>query len=712
MLAQCSRSSPINPSEKDRFGIPGVPFPVGVEYYRGPTPKLDVWDEDFAHIRAGGFRIVRSHSYWNWMEPRPGLYELDDFDRMFDLGEKHRLFIWLDVMLATHGACPEWLTREHPDMRVVNYRGERVAPHAGVAYPQGGVIHCYDHPAWREYGGQLIRHMVHRYRDRPSLLIWGLWDGINLPSYWSRMGGGYPCYCEHTIARYKTWLRAQYTLDTLNERVLRRYRRWEDVAPPRSNHNVVEMLLYRRFHYENLADHLKWMVNEVKQIDSKHEVRAHGAWYPRPWDEQCARHVDSWGMSMPSNDLLTSRDPEKIAERAFVFDWSRSVGHNGCWWNEEIYAGMHPGGVVWKKQSDPRETNVLLWMTLMGGASGAMYWQYRPEYLSFESPGYNLVAHDGKPNARFESTVRTIEQIEGMVDYLPLSCPKAEVGIVYHPESQELFGYNDEDERFLSDLRGVYRTLWTRGIPADVITPRMDWSGYKLLFLPNVTLMDEETQRRIARTLEESPETHLVAEGSFGMYSADGQSSYCPPEGFADRLGVRVADFSAVTKFDIEQGRNVVKTDYGPASITSPCGYAILEPHSGTQPIASLEGETVGIRTADGRFTWFGFTLSAGFDDVGHPQVTLGLVEELGIRSPVAFEGDHIVPVVRRSRSGGWLVFVLNLDREDARARLFPRWQTAQAYDLLSGSELPIAENAIDLTVKSWEVAVIHCTER
>ena len=50
-------------SDGTRFDIPGVPFPVGVEYYRAPTPKRDVWEGDFARIRAAGFRIVRSFSY-------------------------------------------------------------------------------------------------------------------------------------------------------------------------------------------------------------------------------------------------------------------------------------------------------------------------------------------------------------------------------------------------------------------------------------------------------------------------------------------------------------------------------------------------------------------------------------------------------------------------------------------------------------------------
>ena len=477
-------------SDQQSFGIPGVPFPVGVEYYRAPIPKLDVWDEDFARLRAAGFRIVRSFSYWNHMEPRPGQYELEDFDRLFDLAEKHDLQVWLDLTLATHGACPEWLTREHPDMRIVTDSGEPVAPTAGAATPQGSQIHCYDHPAWRDYGGALLRHVVRRYRERPSLLIWGLWDGVGLAS-----ARGYPCYCPHTLARYEAWLRERFTLDELNERLLRRYRRWEDVEPPRSNGNVVEMLLYRRFHYENLAGHLQWMVDETKQIDPDHETRSHGGWSPRPWDEVCGAIADSWGMSMPSNNLLTSRDPHQLAERAFGFDWSRSAGKHGRWWNEEIYAGMSRGGVSWKKQSDPRELTTLLWMTLAHGASGAMFWQYRPEYLSFESPGYNLAALDGEPTPRFAAATRAIQQIDGVREHLPLECPRAEVGIVYHPESQELFGYNDENERYLGDLRGVYRTLWTHGVPADVLTPSMDWAGYRLLFLPNVTLMTDDRAR-------------------------------------------------------------------------------------------------------------------------------------------------------------------------------------------------------------------------
>lgn len=686
-------------------------FPIGVEYYRGPVPKEDVWDEDFARISAAGFHIVRSFSMWNHMEPRPGQYELDDFDLFFDVAAKHGLSVWLDLTLATHGSCPEWLIREHPDILSVNDLGQRSETWAGAATPQGSQVHCYDHPAWREYGGALLRHVVNRYKDRPNLLVWGLWDGIApLHVYSPRLGNSF-CYCEHTISRYKTWLRLRFTLDELNRHVVRRYRRWEDVQPPRSGHNVVEMILYHEFHYENLVCQMKWMADETTSIDPHHEIRAHAGASPRPWDERCAQLVDSWGMSMSSNNMLTSDDISAVTDRAFSFDWSRSVGKEGRWWNEEIYAGMSRGGVTWKKQSDPRELTTLLWLTLVGGAAGCMFWQYRPEYLSFESPGYNLVSLDGEPTARFDAVARAIKQIEGIRDHLPLECPRADVGIVYDPPSQDLFGLNDENERYLADMRGLYRTLWTNGISTDIVTSRMDWSGFRLLFLPNLALMTKEAQTRIAHTLTESPQTKLVAEGSFGMYSAEGLSSYHPPEGFGDIFQVRVADLSRVTQHDIEQGRNVLQTPYGPVSIISECGYAVLDPLEGAEAIASLGEETVAVRTTDGRFTWYGLTLSAGFGDVASPQLALGLTNDAGIDPQVRVEGRNVVPVVRRSHQGGWLIFAFNLGRGKAKVTLKPKWRTEHARNLLTGTEVQIADNCFQIEVEQWGVGVVYCDD-
>ena len=41
-------------SDEAKLRHPETPFPIGVEYYRGPVPRQDVWDADFARIKAAG----------------------------------------------------------------------------------------------------------------------------------------------------------------------------------------------------------------------------------------------------------------------------------------------------------------------------------------------------------------------------------------------------------------------------------------------------------------------------------------------------------------------------------------------------------------------------------------------------------------------------------------------------------------------------------
>ena len=348
-------------------------------------------------------------------------------------------------------------------------------------------------------------------------------------------------------------------------------------------------------------------------------------------------------------------------------------------------------------------------MTLAHGAAGAMFWQYRPDHVAFESPGYNLAALDGRPTPRLEAVSEAISQIDGIAEHLPLRVPKARVALVNHQPSHDLFTMNGESDRFLADLRGTYRTLWTNGIPVDIVTPGQDWAGYDLVLLSNVAMMTDEVRDRIARTLSDSPTVRLVAVGSLGMYADNGLSSYAPPEGLGTTFGVRVVDYSAVTGTDISQGRAVAETPYGSVPFDSPAGYAVLEPLQGAEAIASIGGQTVAVRTADGRCSWYGFSLAAGFGDVGSKDILLGLLSDCGIESPVELHGDRVIPVVRESANGGRLLFLFNVESRDASLSFTPRWATSTAQDLLMREDVPQDGGAYHIEVPQWGVSVLHC---
>ncbi len=669
-------------------------------------PPLHFWDQDFAAIRRSGIRIVRTFSFWNWLEPQPGKYELEDFDRLFDLAHKHDLLVWFDLTLATHGAAPEWMRRRHPDMCLVSSEGQVAVARAKKASPQGAQWHCYNHPKWREYGEALLRTIVSRYKDTSNLLMWNVWDGVATAA--AHYGFPKGCYCEHSIAAYQNWLRQHFDLDQLNRRLHRRYRDWQDVEPARSYSAIVEMMLWQEFQNEDLRDQVRWQVEVIRSIDDKHEIRGHGAHYPRIWDELSARELDSWGFSARSNDFLTSDDPYRFSDICFATDWSRSVGTGDRWWYEEIYAGMVPGGMHYKKQTTPQEISNNMWLALARGGAGALFWQYRPEYMSFEAPGLNLVSLGGLPLPRLAAVEQTIQKMNGLKEHLPLAVPKAEVGIVYHDKSDLLHQFGQARNEYRAALRGTYRTLWEHNIPADVISPRMDWNAYKVVYLPKMAVLDKEVIAKIRKTLGNAQGTQVVADGLFGTNAGNGRFSYDPPEGLSELLEVKMLDCTRLTQRDIRQGANRLRLVAGHFEMKRECNHAGLLLSGKAQPIAWYGDEVVGMETENGRFTWITFSLWEAFESPVRDEVLLPLVRSLGIGAPVKTQGDRIIVQRARSRQGGWLLFLFNLQDQIVRVQLSPQWKFSTVRDLIARRALRVRAQKISTHVPAGEVEVLY----
>ncbi len=687
---------------------PACPFPVGIEYYRPPVPPKEFWDKDFARISAAGMRIVRIFLPWNWVEPADGQFEFKDLDLFFDMAQKHHLKVWIDTLIGTHSACPEWLTKKYPDMRVEWGDGTIQQPRAAGFAAQGMMIHNYDHPQWRVYAERYVRAIVSRYKDHPALGVWGTWDGINLSAAWIR---DEPSYNSYTLEKYKNWLRHRFTLDELNRYLMRRYQSWDDVDPPRNNQALVEMMLYRQFHYENMADHLGWVADLIDRLDGKHEQRSHGGPFPRPWDELCSRRIDSWGLSHRSGDRMTGEDPCRMADEYLGYQWSRAIGRNGRWWNEEIYSNFI-GGLGHKgKRTIPEEAAAYLWLTLIEGAAGALFWQYRPEYMTFEAPGLSLVSLDGEPTDRWKAVERAIRQINSVSNHLPLTVPRADLAIGYSSLSEEIFTYAGQEASFGQDFKDSYRVLWANNIPRDIVTPGMEWSDYKLIYLPNFAVMDDKTIAHLRRFLTGPTGPSIIADGHFGSFAAKGHWSFHPPEGLSDLVQTRLADFDAITDSDIRQGKNIVKTEFGDFPILRPCQYSVLEPRGQNRVIATLNKDVVGTQSPDRRFTWFGFSLgtTCGPSTLNSPNLILPLVRSFDIASPFEIEGDPVIAFHRQSKSSGTLIFLLNLNLSPAQIKIKPNWKLNSLTDILHDDKpLPIRNNTFTTELKPGEVGVFY----
>lgn len=677
-------------------------FLVGTEYYRAPMPPQEFWDKDFAAIRRCGMQIVRTFSYWNWIEPQQGRFELDDFDLFFELARKHDLLVWFDLTLSTHGAAPEWMMRKHPDMRVVSSEGHVAMGVPGNAAPQGMNYHCYDHPKWKEYGEEFLRTVVGRYRDSPNLLMWNVWDGI------SPQAAAPGCYCTHSLAAYREWLQQNFTLDQLNQRLLRRYRDWQDVQPPRGNAGLVEMLLWREFQYQDLKMKAKWQVSLVRSIDPKHEIRAHGGHWPQYWDEMCSEEFDSWGYSAPTNNVLTSDDPYRLSNIFVAADWSRSIGRGGRWWYEEIYSGMNPGGIEFKRNTTPEEITFNMWLALARGATGVLFWQYRPEYFTYEAPGLNLVSLAGDPLPRLKAVTQTIREMSLLEDHLPLTIPKADLALVYHDKSHMMYEFGKGQDQYRDAILAFYRTFWQHNIPVDVITPKMDWSQYKIVCLPNTVLLDEQLAAKIAATVQNQQGTHVLADGLLGMNAASGRFSYAPPEGLSGSFGVKTLDYTRLTTDDIRRGQNKLRTENGSFEMTGESNYVGLSPSGKARAIAWYGDDVVGMESSDRRFTWITLSLATAFENPTRDQLLLGLIKPFGINEPVKSLGDRVIIQRAKSKLGGWLLFLFNFERTDAQVELEPGWGFSAVEDLVGKRPLTVQKSRFAIEVPSRGVKLVY----
>ena len=710
--------------DKDLSGIFDKPFPVGTEYYRPPAPTPDCWDEDLRRIRAAGMSLIRVWYCWTWVETLPNVYEFDDLDLLFDLAAKHELKVWVDSPLGTHMACPAWMLREHPDMRAVWRDGSVQQDRAGEFAPHGSMTHNFDHPMWRVYVERYIRQFVPRYKDHQAMGIWGTWDGISYAAAWSTSEGGYPPYNDYTIAKYKDWLYQRFTLDELNERLQRRYRSWEDVDAPRSKDGLVDMRLFLQFYQENMADHLGWMADLIDRLDGKHEQRSHGGSFPSAHHETISPMIDSWGLSHHSANRLTTDEPYSIACEAYGFQWCRAMGRNNRWWNEEIYGSFVGGLNPTEKKTLGEESALYVWLTLIEGGAGAMFWQYRPEYSTFEAPGLSIAMLDGEPTERFIAAEKAIAQIDMISPHLPFSIPRADMAIAYSGPSDRQFDFNNMSVKFVQRHRAMFRALWPHSVAVDLVTPAMDWSHYQLVYLPNFALLDADAIGLLRGLLEQTSGPKLVADGYFGTFAAKGHWSYKPPEGLDDLIPCRIADFDVINDFDVRRGRNTLKMPIGEFQLPSSTTYYILEPRGDMKPIATINDDVVGVQSADGRFTWFSFTLSATDSTnvtgqpaapspvaMVHDDVAQAMLAQAGVEAWFEITGDRVVAYRRGSRQGGSLVFLLNVEDKIARTRIKPRWGIKSADDLIEAKPLSLHEGAFEIEMSFGEVRVIHCED-
>lgn len=639
---------------------------LGADYNPEQWPE-HVWAEDVARMQQAGvtFATVGVFS-WSLLEPSPGVYTFDWLDRVLDL--LHDGGIAVDLATAT-ASPPPWFSHAHPETLPVDRSGHTLWPGSRQSW-------CPSSPLFTEAATRLTEQMARRYHDHPALALWHVSNEYACHNA--------PCYCDTCAAGFREWLGKRYgDLDALNAAWgtafwSQRYTDLAQVLPPRistTHTNPTQELDYRRFTSDALlAQHQA----EVSVL------RVHSPGVPVTTNFMTMdsfRHLD-YSEWTPSVDVVSTdhyvtgglADPE--AELSFAADLTRGLAGGAPW----LLMEHSSSAVNWQPVNRAKLPGQLLRHSLTHVARGADtlgFFQWRQSRAGAEKFHSALLPHAGTSSKVWRDVV-ALGHAAGALGEVLGSRVEAEVALLWdyqsgwalnapsHPSTGVEYGEVGHD---------LHAALRRAGVTVDVVHPRTDLSGYRVVLVPTLYLASDEALATVATAAEAGAQVLLTYFS--GVVDArdhlrgDGWS----PE-VAALTGTRTEEHAP-----LPDGEHVTLDGLLDGSTAGRWTELVLVDADTEVLSTATDGDTAGHAVLTRREVGSGaaWYLATRPDANGFDALLARVCADAGV-TPVAQVGPGVEVVRRRSDAGSWLFVVNHADT--------PAEVAAAGHELLTGTDV------------------------
>ncbi|MFE0878367.1 beta-galactosidase [Streptomyces smyrnaeus] len=447
----------------------------------------EVWAEDIRLMKESGVTMVTAGIFsWGLVEQRPGAYDFGWFDRVMDnLGDAG-----IQVCLATMTASPPpWLSRQHPEILPETAEGVRKWPGSRQHY-------CPSSPVYRSHAVRLVEQLATRYADHPALALWHIGNeyGCSNPV----------CYCDVSAADFRRWLRERYaTVEALNEAWSttfwsQRYGDFEEVLPPRTtptHANPTQQLDYARFSDDALLQCYLAEREVLRRITPEVPVTTNHMPHHKPVDPfRWAAYEDVTAL----DHYQEPYDSRTHIDAAAAFDVTRCAGGGRPW----LLMEQAPSAVNWRARNSPKPPGAMRlwsWQAVAQGADAVLYFQWRQSRGGAEKFHSAMVPHAGTDTRTFREVAALGQELAGLPQLAGTRC-RAEVALLADWNSWWALEQGSHPSSALSHRETLlrhYQPLFDAGVPCDILPPDRDLGGYRLVVVPNLYLMSEQTAERL-----------------------------------------------------------------------------------------------------------------------------------------------------------------------------------------------------------------------
>ncbi len=466
---------------------------LGVDYYP------EQWDDslmetDMDRILELGCNVIRIGEFaWHRMEKKKSRFDFSYFDKVIAMARRKGLKVIFGTPTATP---PAWLAAEHPD--ILSQFPDGTPRSFG-----GRHVACYSNSNYLEACRRIVTALAEHYRGEDTIVAWQIDNEIGHE-------GSDLCWCPRCRDAFRQHLSEVFDgdIERLNEEFgtafwSQEYNSFDEIPLPNATittHNPALRLEWERFCSKKLVRFIEFQAELLHKLLPgavvMHDFPGGGlqkhvsyADVARCLDKVAYNNYPVWG---------GQKEPLPPAEIAFGLDYIRGLRAENFWITEAIMGAQ--GHDITGFLPRPNQAKLWSWQGMAHGCEGLLYFRYRGATKGAEQFCYGILDADNVPRRRFFEVQNFFREVREYQDVL--SAPiHSDVAILYDYDS--LASFRIQQQSLLLDceqeMKRLYGVFFHAGQSVDILPASRDFSGYKIVVVPNMIVTDEAFALRLKR---------------------------------------------------------------------------------------------------------------------------------------------------------------------------------------------------------------------
>ena len=464
---------------------------LGVDYYPEHWDFVSI-DTDLQRMKEMGVNIIRIGEFaWHMMEREEGLFDFEFFDKVIEKAKEYEIKVMFGTPTATF---PAWLGHKYPSIFIRDENKQKMGFGGRRQY-------CYNSPKYNELSLRIAEKLVSHYKDEEQIIAWQIDNELGHE-------GSDMCFCDECHKQFQHFLQSKYeTIQELNKRWGtifwgQTYNHFAEIPLPVKTitvHNPSMLLDWARFRSHSLSKFALKHIKLVRNLKGEHQTvttNLPGGFFEKWFDHnEFSRELEF--VSYDNYPVWGGlAEPVSPAELSLSLDFIRGIKKENFWIVEQLMGaqGHDITGYL------PRPGQAIAWSyhAFAHGCNNMIYFRWRGMTRGAEQNCLGIIDANNRKSRKYYEVQKFFSEMRDYHNIIDAPI-NAEVAVLY--DFDNIWSWRTQRENpaidFSKEAVRLYESFYKLNTPIDVIRQDCDFTGYKVLLVPIMKLIDVKLAKRL-----------------------------------------------------------------------------------------------------------------------------------------------------------------------------------------------------------------------